>query len=80
MAFKNLGTGFAPLVAGSVNASAIIAPTHGNINYLNTDITLDAHTHIAMFNVGELGGSEIAVVVDEAHSVSITEVTPFRSE
>ena len=76
MTLKNLVTGFALLVAGSVNAAAIFTPADGHVNYFDTNITLDALTPIAMFNVGDLGGFEIAVVLDETHSASIAEFAP----
>ena len=61
------------LVSASVNASTIFAPTDGDVNFLNSTITLDASTQVAIFNVGDLGGTNNTIVLDNFYSASLAE-------
>ena len=73
MDFKRFVMAVAVLLAGSANASTILAPTDGTVNFLNlgTDaIVFDANTRLAMFNVGDLGGTERAVALDNIRPTS----------
>jgi hypothetical protein len=77
MIFKSLiGLSFliASLVSASANASTIFAPTDGNVNFLNTNIDLSSgNTQVAIFNVGDLGGANNTVVLDNVYSASLAE-------
>jgi hypothetical protein len=73
MDFKRFVMVIAVLFTGSANASTIFAPTDGTVNFLNFGagaIVFDADTRLAMFNVGDLGGTERAVALDDLRSVS----------
>ncbi|MBT8120577.1 MAG: hypothetical protein KJN89_12770, partial [Gammaproteobacteria bacterium] len=63
------------LVSASVNASTIFAPTDGDVNFLNSTITLDANTQVAIFNVGDLGGTNHTVVLNDVYSASLAKFT-----
>ena len=71
MEFKRFVIAVAILLVGSANASTIFAPTDGTVNFLNTgtgSIVFNASTRLVMFNVGDLGGTEQAVALDNSRS------------
>jgi len=63
----------ASLVSASANASTIFAPTDGDVNFLNSTIDLDANTQVAIFNVGDLGGTNNTIVLNDVYSASLAE-------
>lgn len=67
----------ASLVSGAANASTIFAPTDNDVNFLNSTIDFSGGaTQIAMFNVGDLGGINNAVVLSSAYTASVAEFSP----
>ena len=64
----------ASLVSASANASTIFAPTDGDVNFLNSTIDFSGGTtQVAIFNVGDLGGTNNTIVLDDLYSASLAE-------
>jgi hypothetical protein len=62
------------LVSASVNASTIFAPTDGDVNFLNSNIDFSGGTtQVAIFNVGDLGGTNNTIVLNDVYSASLAE-------
>lgn len=75
MEFKRFVIALGIFLAGSANASTIFAPTDGTVNFLNIGtnaIVFDANTRLAMFNVGDLGGTGAVVLTGSSVPVRDT--------
>jgi hypothetical protein len=64
------------LFSGSASASTIFAPTDGDVNFLNNNISLTPTSWVAMFNVSDLGGTTNAVVLSDTYSASVALFSP----
>ena len=63
-------------MSAAVNASTIFAPTDGDVNFLNSTIDFSSGTtQVAMFNVGDLGGLDKAVVLEDGLLSSLADFT-----
>lgn len=81
MDWKRFAAAVALLVSAPVSASTVLAPTDGNVNFLNNTIDFgQPGTQLGMFNVGDLGNtSNSALVLNGSRGSAVAIFTPLAA-